>query len=84
MRHIAPLAAVEASAQATAEAAAGLLLSAAALAADTLAAVLSPTEFAAEVIDRATQCDHGSDRDGVSDADPGRWDRRPPSGPSRS
>jgi hypothetical protein len=80
-RPIAPLAAVEASAQAAAEAAAGLLLSAAALAADTLAAVLSPTEFAAEVINRATQYDHGRDRDGGSEADPDRLDRPPTSEP---
>ncbi|PVZ05338.1 hypothetical protein [Actinomycetospora cinnamomea] len=66
---------MEASAQATAEAAAGLLLSAAALAADTLAAVLSPTEFAAEVIDRATHGDRSSDRDGVDEAGPDRLDR---------
>jgi hypothetical protein len=50
---------VGASAEAAAEAAAALLLSTAALAADTLAAVLSPTEFAAEVINRATRGDHG-------------------------
>jgi hypothetical protein len=52
---------VEDSARAAAEAAAGLLLSAAALAVDTLAAVLSPTEFAAEVIDRATHSDRDAD-----------------------
>ena len=45
------------------EAAAGLLLSAAALAADTLAALLSPTEFAAEVITRAARSYPGNDRD---------------------
>jgi hypothetical protein len=56
MKATAPLAAVEASAAAAAEAAAGLLLSTAALAADTLAAVLSPTDFAAEVMTRATAC----------------------------
>jgi hypothetical protein len=56
----APLAAVQASAQDTAEAAAGLLLSVAALAADTLAALLSPTELAAEVIERATHTDRSS------------------------
>ena len=53
---MAPLAAVEASAGAAVEAAAGLLLSTAALAADSLAAVLSPTEFGAEVITRAAHC----------------------------
>jgi hypothetical protein len=69
------LAAVEASAQAAAEAAAGLLLSAAALAADTLAAVLSPTELATEVINRATQCERDSESAGVSEAGPDRLDR---------
>jgi hypothetical protein len=68
---------VEASAQATAEAAAGLLLSAAALAADTLAAVLSPTEFAAEVINRAIQGERGGDQDGVGDVGPDRLDMQP-------
>jgi hypothetical protein len=63
---------VQASAQDTAEAAAGLLLSAAALAADTLAAVLSPTELAAEVIERATHTDGSSGRDALGDADAGR------------
>ncbi|MDD7942298.1 hypothetical protein PHK61_28170 [Actinomycetospora lutea] len=55
-----PLAAVEA----TAEAAAGLLLSAAALAVDTLAAVLSSADCAAEVIDRATHGERDDERDG--------------------
>lgn len=44
------------------EAAAGLLLSAVALAADTLAALLSPTELAAEVISRAAHSYRGTDR----------------------
>lgn len=65
-----PLAAVEASAEAAVEAAAGLVLSAAALAADTLAAVLSPTEFAAEVITRAAHSYRGTDREGSTEAGP--------------
>lgn len=82
-RPIAPLAAVEASAQAAAEAAAGLLLSAAALAADTVAAVLSPTELATEMLNRATRCERGSESAEVGEADPDRLDRPRGSEPRR-
>ncbi|MCD2191964.1 hypothetical protein LQ327_00985 [Actinomycetospora endophytica] len=70
MSATAPLAAVAASAGAVAEAAAGLLLSAAGLAADTLVAVLSPTEVAAEVMTRAADSYRGSDRDRSTAAGP--------------
>ncbi|NMO93160.1 hypothetical protein [Actinomycetospora sp. TBRC 11914] len=71
----APLAAWEASAEAAAEAAAELLLSVVALAADTLAAVFSPAELAAEVMTRATGCHRGHEREGITTAEPGP---RPP------
>jgi hypothetical protein len=74
---------VEASAQAAAEAAAGLLLSAAALAADTVAAVLSPTELATEVINRATHREGGGESAGVSEARPDRLDGPRSSEPRR-
>ena len=82
-RPIAPLAAVEASAQAAADAAAGLLLSAAALAADTVAAVLSPTELATEMLNRATRCERGSESAEVGEAEPDRLDRPRCSEPRR-
>ncbi|MFC5139789.1 hypothetical protein ACFPK1_16230 [Actinomycetospora rhizophila] len=68
---------MEASAQDAAEAAAGLLLSAAALAADTLAAVLSPADVTAEVIGRVRRCDRGSARDAIGEPEVGRLHRRP-------
>jgi hypothetical protein len=81
MRATAPLATVGASAEAAAEAAAGLLLSAAALAADTVAAVLSPIDLAAEVMTRAADCYRGSDRDGINITTAGAGRRRDATAP---
>jgi hypothetical protein len=82
-RATAPLAAVGASAEAAAEAAAGLLLSAAALAADTLAAVLSPIDLAAEVMTRAADCYRDSDRERIILAGPSPGPRPGPRPSSR-